>query len=616
MKPYFEIAAAPYPERDIEQVVVVAEIIDKRFQKLSIDTYRKSYIPKYLFRELASSNSTGIVPTMHFYRDDESKGGKSGLSKLSEGCVKLLSKLERCIESNLCLYAQYFDPVYLLKELESKFEAFVISNLSERKNYLFTLKINDKWLGEIPEIAAVLERAAYDKYFQDSKGVQFIGRDKTCAVTYQKNCAEVWGRIATLGFTVDTISFSRNGFNTRDSYKMFPVSPAAVKILEGTKRALDKELSFRFSTLQFIVLPHFVSVENDVLNGKNLTRKFVQAVKSPATDGFDSVLNSIFSSESIFSKIMEDNILGCNDVYYDIFFYEQNQAQFAIKLHVSDVVPSRFRIIRDVKRRITNTYGPLTLKKYKSKEQKIFSPSFFEILGFFSITKEKSTIIQPYFFKVLEAVFHKNRLDEDQIIRAFMRKIVIAFKNTSTDAFGFSNQVKHSFCIHQFFQQLQLFGNMESLNERQLDNLQYSHEFISQHEDFFKNRLQKAAFLLGCAVEVLLNSQRSNLNGNEPFSKRLNNLSIDYNQLQRIKTELLSKVKQYADAKKLYNSEYIQRMLVEFDTLMLSGDDALLSKNQISYAFSVGLVMEKEFTRNRMEEIKAKKAAAAQREEE
>jgi CRISPR-associated protein Cas8b/Csh1 subtype I-B len=134
-------------------------------------------------------------------------------------------------------------------------------------------------------------------------------------------------------------------------------------------------------------------------------------------------------------------------------------------------------------------------------------------------------------------------------------------------------------------------------------------EFVKEHDAFFKNRLQKAAFLLGCSVEVLLNSQRSNLNGNEPFSKRLNNLSVDYKELQRIKAELLSKSMQYADAKKLYSSDYIQQLLVEFDKLMMSGDDSILSKTQISYAFSVGLVMEKEFTKLRIADFKAQKEA-------
>jgi CRISPR-associated Csh1 family protein len=617
MKPYFEIAAAPYSEKGTEDVVIVAEIRDRRFQKITIETYRKSLVSKYLYRELASSNSTSLVPTLYFYRDEDKINSKSGVNKLTESCEKFLSKFKRCVEANKVLYEKYFDAEKLQIGLSNHFETFVRERFSEKKNYLFTLQIDEKWLGEIPDIADILEKTSYDKYFRDSKGELFLGRGKTCAVTYQQNVPEVWGRVDTLGFTVNDIAFSRNGFEAKESYKMFPVSPDAVRVLEGTMRALDKQLSLNFAGLKFIVLPHFVTLGDDVARKKNIVRRFVSAITTQEI-GFDILLNSIVNSESIFSNIIEDPELGQNSIYYDIFFYEEKQAQFAIKLHVSDVVPSRFRKIREAKRMITNFYRLVTFKQFKNNDTFTFSPSFYNIKDYFAIKREKETIIEPYFFKVVEAIFHKNRLDEEQVLRAFMHKIVPAFKNTSNSSFAFTDHVKHSFCIHRFFQKLQLFGNMEPPIEGVI--ALSSLEFVKQHETFFKNRLQKAAFLLGCAVEVLLGSQRSNLNGNEPFSKRLNNLSVDYRELQRIKTELLSKVKQYADANKLYDGDYIHQMLVEFDQLMLGGDDPNLSKTQVSYAFSVGLVMEKEFTRHRIAGYKAqseakKKARAEQSQE-
>lgn len=610
MKPYFEIATAPYQEKSDEEFVIVAEIKDRKFQKLTAEAYKKALVPKYLYRELASSNSTSLVPTLYFYRDEDKINVKTGNNKLTESCEKFLGKVKRCIEANKGLYERYFDPEDLQKGLSTHFETFVREKFSGKKNYLFTLQIEEKWLGDIPDITAILEDTSYDKYFRGSKGDLFLGRDKTCAVTYQKNVPEVWGRVDTLGFTVNDIAFSRNGFEAKDSYKMFPVSPDAVKVLEGTMRALDKQLSFSFSGLKFFVLPHFVTLGDDFARKKNIARKFINAITKPEETGFDPLLNSIVNSERIFSRIIEDPALGTNSVYYDIFFYEEKQAQFAIKLHVSDVLPSRFKRIREIKRLITNFYQPITYKQFKNKESFTFSPSFYNIKDYFAIKREKETIIEPYFFKVTEAIFHKNRLDEEQVLRAFIHKIVPAFKNTSNNSFAFADHVKHSFCIHQFFQQLQLFGNMEPATEGSI--ALSSLEFIKQHDAFFKNRLKKAAFLLGCTVEVLLGSQRSNLNGNEPFAKRLNNLSVDYRELQRIKTELLSKVKQYADAKKLYDGDYIHQMLVEFDQLMLDGDDPALSKTQVSYAFSVGLVMEKEFTKHRIAGYRAQKDAKKQ----
>ncbi len=600
MKPYFEIATAPYPEKAMEEQVIIAEIKDRQFQSLTLDPYKKTLIPKYLFRELAAARATSIVPTLHFFFAGNDNA-------LEDSCTKFLDKLTRCLESNKSIYEKYFDVNALMIGMRNNLKTFVQDKFTKKKNYLFTLRIDDNLLGDIPDIKAILEKNSYDKYFRDGKGEFFRAENKTCAVTYQEN-QEVWGRVDTLGFTVNVIAFSRNGFEAKDSYKMFPVSPDAVKVLEGTMRALDNRMSFRFSGLKFFVLPHFVTLGDDVVQKKRLARKFITAITAAPEPGFDPMANAIFNSEGVFSGILADPDLGKNSLYYDIFFYEEKQAQFAIKLHVSDVLPSRFRMILNIKKRVTSFYQPITFKEFKDKNTFTFSPNFYNIKDYFAIKREKETIIEPYFFKIVEAVFYKNHLDEEQVLRAFMQKIASAFKNISNKPFDFQGHVKHSFCIHQFFQQLQLFRNMDIKTDGQVIILS-AFDFMSQHEAFFKNRLQKAAFLLGCSVEVLLGSQRSNLNGNEPFAKRLNNLSVDYREMQRIKTELLSKSKQYADAKKLYDGDYIHNMLVHFDQVMLEGDDSNLSKIQISYAFSVGLVMEKEFTKLRIEGYKAKKAA-------
>lgn len=604
MKPYFEIATAPYPEKATDEQIIIAEIRNRQFVSLTLEKYTKSKIGKYLFRELAAARATSIVPTLHFYF-------VPGEDALDGSCDKFFDKLNRCLDNNQAVYEKHFDTKTLKEGVQNELKSFVLEKFSEKKNYLFTLQIDDRWLGDIPDIKAILENTSYDKYFRDGKGELFMGKNKTCAVTYQQNAPEVWGRVDTLGFTVNDIAFSRNGFQAKDSYKMFPVSPDAVKVLEGTMRALDKRLSFLFSNLKFFVLPHFVTLGDDFIQKKNIARKFVQKIIEPSDSGFDPLANAIVNSEGIFTKILADGELGKNSIYYDIFFYEEKQAQFAIKLHVSDVLPSRFRLILNAKRQITAFYQPITYKEFKNKSKFIFSPNFYSIKDYFAIKREKETIIEPYFFKIVEAIFYKNRLDEEQVLRAFMHKIVPAFKNTANNSYAFSDHVKHSFCIHQFFHKLQLFGNMEPTTDSTITLSAL--EFADQHDVFFKKHLQKAAFLLGCTVEVLLGSQRSNLNGNEPFAKRLNNLSVDYRELQRIKAELLSKVKQYADAKKLYDGDYIQEMLVEFDKLMMSGDDPELTKTQISYAFSVGLVMEKEFTKLRIAGYKAKKAENEQK---
>jgi CRISPR-associated protein Csh1 len=587
MQPYFEVSAAPYPENATDEQVIIAEIKNQKFSKLTIERYSTAYNGKYLFRELASSRSTSIVPTLHFYFVPKE-------SDLDTSITKFLDKLQRSIDSNKTIYKKQFDPELLIEGVAKEIKAFVTKNLSEKKNYLFTLRVDNKFLGEIPDIKRILEDSSYDKYFKDGKGQLYQGENKVCAVTYQE-VEEVWGRVDTLGFTVNDIAFSRNGFNATDSYKMFPVSPQVVQVLEGTKRALMKNLSYSFSGIQYFLLPHFV-VQNDVKMIQRLVERFVYYATGYDEPGFDSMSQSIINTEKVFKSILQDPELGHNSVYYDIFFFEQKQAQFAIKLHVSDVLPSRFRIIRETKNRVTEYYKPITSKVFKTGPWH-FTPNFYNIKDYFSLKKERETVIEPYFFKIVEAIFYKNKLNEQQVLTAFSQKIISAFKNIENERYLFEDHVKRTFCIHQFFQQLQLFGNMET---NQVESIGLTAmNFIDQHPSFFKSRLQKAAFILGCAVEVLLNSQRANLGKNEPFAKRLNNLSIDFKEMQRIKSELLNKAKQYQEAKKLKNTRYFHELLVQFDLLMMGGDDPDITKTEVSYAFSVGLVLEKEFNNER-----------------
>ena len=67
MSRYFQAFGSPYSERAENEKVIVAEINDGQFSRLSLDEYRKTWGKRYLFRELAAARSTSILPTLHFY---------------------------------------------------------------------------------------------------------------------------------------------------------------------------------------------------------------------------------------------------------------------------------------------------------------------------------------------------------------------------------------------------------------------------------------------------------------------------------------------------------------------------------------------------------------------
>ena len=174
-----------------------------------------------------------------------------------------------------------------------------------------------------------------------------------------------------------------------------------------------------------------------------------------------------------------------------------------------------------------------------------------------------------------------------------MQLIVEAFKNQSEEAYKFPQLVKRSFTIYQYFQTLQLFGKME-VQEKELISLN-ADIFVEQHQNFFQGKpLKTAAFYLGCATEFLLNAQDSHL-GNRPFSHKLNNLSIGYREMMEIKPKLLAKTNEYQKADKLYGGyEDFLKLLARFDTTFIEASEREADKTEISYAFSLGLTIQRE----------------------
>ena len=140
-------------------------------------------------------------------------------------------------------------------------------------------------------------------------------------------------------------------------------------------------------------------------------------------------------------------------------------------------------------------------------------------------------------------------------------------------------------------------------------------EFIGAHPDFFVEPYKKAAFFMGCLTELLLQAQRERLK-NEPFLEKLSGLNLDDQGLRILFPRLQEKMAQYKDH--IYNYEYsaskgdIQRLRATVAQILMEPCNA--SRADISFAFTSGLVMQKEFTQYQIKLRKAAKAEATSEE--
>ena len=577
---YFEPFENPFTNSEKAKTakVLVVEVNNGVIHNsISIEDFSELKVNKYLYRKIRGARGTNLVPTFYFplsKKADETKWTEDQ----SESMRKLVNRIKKSIENN----NHDFVSVEEVEKLEDLL--FVKSkDLNKDNAYLITMKIDGNYFGQFDKYKELFEAEAYSKYYDKS-----MAKNKICSVSYQEE-EEVWGRIDTLGFTVDKNAFRRNGFSEKTSYTMLPVSPEATKILEGSKRIITKELNRRFFNLNYFILPHFIDRENeDVI--EEVLQTFIQSCSED--DNYKATGKSIISNEEILNTIIKDEKLQKN-IYYDIMFYQQQQGQFLIKIQLSDVLPSRIQQIFEIKNSIEEKYDKITKieyvdKKTKEKEVRHFYINFGVIKDYFSKKVKSDYVYQSYFFKILEAVFQGAYLNEQLILKGFMNKIRSDFKNASeVGEFTYQNQTKYTFIIYQYFLHLGLFKNKKNMEKQKEKSVPLTaDDFIAAHPNFFDKDYKKGVFLLGNLCSYLMWVQYSELK-NSPFKQHLNSLIIDKKTIKKIFPKAVNKLREYKKARPSLEAQIAKFLVKEYN----------LSNTDTSYIFTLGMVMQREFAK-------------------
>lgn len=601
-KDYFRPWANPFPKPRGDMKVIIAEISDGQLEPdLVVEDFKSGLVDKYLFRP-AKSRDTNLVPTFYLYPDSKSEVQSENIRKMVER-----------IKQSKKRFSHTFITVDQIDKIERMLQVYP---LSTQVSYLFTMKVDGQYFGDIAANRDLFISEAYQKYSNGSSAT-----NKVCAVSYQTS-PEVWGRVDTLGFAVTDVAFSRNGFNTADSYKMFPVSPDVVKTLEGAKRLILERLSRNFFGMKYFVMPRFLQKISDE-SAELLWNEFLQKC-SITSNTLSKQFGPLMQNEIVIGAILDSESLSRDTVYYDIFFYQPNNAQFMIKLHVSDVLPSRFRCVMLTKRAIDQNYEPLvdSIPTFEKGVFEKFTVTFAGIKDYFAKKVRTDWVFHPYFFRIVEAVFYNQKLDRELLIKTFMDTIKVSFKNSGEQPYQFSRDVRHTFVLLQFFYQLKLlsFSDMEPTDPQPIGLTLET--FEQQHPDLLSHPLRRAAFYLGCQTEMLL-AKQYNYYKSYPFRHHLNGLNLDAEQLRKIHLKLTDKITQYTDTgandkRRFYPGELsrIAEMDTQINPIIALANDSnsaeygklTLSKADVSYAFATGMAMQKAFTLEQIRQNQLNKA--------
>jgi CRISPR-associated Csh1 family protein len=591
---YFKHYKNPFPKGGDAKVITVV-VAQKQLKEVRIEAFKTSFLKKYLFREPAGKRGTFLTPSSFYYHT-----GKKDAR--AESLIKFYDKLKRTFKNNENIFGKYLELDSQFSVLSNAFEE-ATNTLEKDGNVLVTFSFDGKYPGDIPEMDNLLREEAYNKYKQSNKG-DFVGYNQVCAVT-QQVVPEVWGKVDTLGFTVDDHAFIRGGFEFSNAWKMFPVSKDVVPLIEGAKDMVLSHFKYSFGKMSYVIVPKFIGWNDETI------LEALSSLLDTNKETLSAQGNAIINNENFISEILKEEKLSTAGVSYDFFFFQQNQAQFLVKIHITDVLPSTLSHIENVKRIIEKRYKPI-IDRYipaKGKKSEVHYPyplNFGNLKDYFSVTIKTDTVFNPVFFEIMEKVFYRQAMSQDLFINAFLKKMVLAFKNYGAEPYKFYQHGYQTFAFWQYFAHLGLLKDIKISKNMDKETLGLNIDsFIDQHPHYFSSNAVKASFICGCLVEELLAAQRKHLK-NEPFRKHLNNLSLDLPKLQSIMLKWEVKMNEYVKADYIHKAQLNQ--LNELKSLAFPGLIGApdCKKSDISYAFALGMVMQAAFTKEAIRVYKNK----------
>jgi hypothetical protein len=574
---YFSPAENPFEGRENKGKILVGVIEGNEFKGFQLQDFTRSLIDKVLYRSLSGPKGTGIIPTLYVNQTGKDKKGKIGKEKTGD-------KLRSSLRNNKNI-------LNLINE-EKVISDFLNYQFNPDFYYLVTFNIGGLWFGEIEAFKDKFYANAYSKYYdQPSKGKSYC-EDSLCSITGRKDT--VYGYVNTLGFSINDEAFIRGGFESEAGYKMFPVSKDAIPILEGAKSILENKLSDflfqfwdekenknkKFSNIKYAIIPHFLFVSDP-----NLNKEIAEIFLTKAVYNIDARENGangfINGTETILKSIVEEGELRRSDIYYDIIFFEKNKQQFLVHSEISDVLPSMISKVLKAKKLAQEKYK--AYNTYQNKNGNIISHqiTLYRLREYFG-TGEKN--LQPSYFKLVNSIFTGQPYDDSKLLSLVLKTWKKNFKKYfHHDVNIFNRTVKCTLGNLYFLHILGIFKNQNTMQEQRLiPEKQDAFSFIDAHDAYFTKEYLKGAFIFGCLVARLLYNQPGNA-----FMKELNGLNIDKELVVKKFPKLIAKLRQYG-------KEFIE---LESAAQRYFAINDKAGKDEISFAFTMGLVLQKDFDR-------------------
>ncbi|MEM4736653.1 MAG: TM1802 family CRISPR-associated protein [Nitrososphaeria archaeon] len=535
---------------------------------------------KYLYRK-KSSNGPDFSPTARVAKDIQITFNKKIL-----GWFKSYSNSEIAL---LCKLSEIFKNEEIKKQKEIKNEEIkeqIKKDIVTKANALdnkvkkaITLKINDKYIGEIDEFKDEF-RNLYNKRqtMHASKG-EIKGKG-TCIVCGSKE-KEVSPLTLSQAFpfaTVEKIGFATH-FSQSSSWKNIPLCKDCGRFLDMGKSYLDEQLNFRIYGAEFYIIPkfRFYNVDSDI----NVIRNTLDKISQTKSSSSNKQLHTLVSEEDYFYDSVYDKEGSLSFIY---FFYKKEEKRIMILGVSEEVYPSWIKTIYSamdesvtaeifkenfLKRLFGESWEGNLKFENLGKEFRIFS----DVGNDADVWNKKDVRNKKLLYiGIIKDILSKKTLSEEFIIYYLIKAIREDFKNYATK---------------------QTFENWKKWNKTVLNSIKillFLKKLVLIRGEKMENEWEKkASFLTGVLVSKLLNVQYARSEGGStPFVNKLHGLMINEKKVKDIFRQAKAKLIEYDCA-------YPDFEQMTSEAFLRSKENWSLSQEKISFYFTCGLCLGRGF---------------------
>lgn len=406
---------------------------------------------------------------------------------------------------------------------------------------------------------------------------------------------EVFGYFTPLKFyNVDKPGMVTGGFRQDQSWKNYPVCLECALDIEMGIKIKEQYLDYSLYGIKYYLIPKVMSPQS----GFEIIDNILTLNSRPRVS--DKERNTITGPEDeILELLKEEN----NYVGFNLVFYEKPQKDvFRILSTVEEVLPSRIRVLYDIKDEVD---ALVFFRKHEKDGKRIFRFNFGVIRNFFPNNKKEGNHNRE-FLQIVSDIFNGRYISYSYLMNHIMRKIRQAFNNEEEWLFAVQ-----SFILLIYLNRLGILNRSQEMVDTMDQSFYQSFEILSgdefeekvslyfgTFEKFFRTDAHKGIFLLGVLTRFLLRRQSDERNAT-PFRSRLKGLKMDSRDIVGLLPMIIEKLEQY-------KRNYYRPLESLISKYMISAGDHSswsIPPDELNYIFVLGMNLSDHFKIKKQETV-------------